>query len=274
MIGKRIRNRPTIGAKAAVLTAQSVQDALGIPRRVAFRAIQQRKGVVLIETEKDGEVFILRMVSGENRFNPEMLAAFDTALSEVEAVEGPAAVVLTGEGKFFSNGLDLDWMGQNPDQIGEVVNGLQSLYARLLSFPTTTVAAINGHAFAGGGMLALACDQRVMREDRGFFCLPEVDIRIPFSEGMAALVQAKLTPAVAHEVMLTGRRYGGGEAVEAGIVDAARAETEVLGDSVERAGELVGKDREVVRAIKETMYARELQLLGQEVDLGGLGQTG
>lgn len=225
----------------------------------------------MIESERDGEVFVFRMVADENRFNPEMLAAFDEALSEVEGSEGAAAVVLTGEGKFFSNGLDLDWMGQNTDRVGEVVTGLQGLYARLLSFPTTVVAAINGHAFAGGGMLALACDQRVMREDRGFFCLPEVDIRIPFSPGMAALVQAKLTPAVAHQVMLTGRRYGGGEAEAAGIVDAAFPESGVLPAAIERAAELAAKDRGTVAAIKQTMYARELELLTQEVDLGPLG---
>ena len=224
----------------------------------------------MIEVEREGQVFILRMVAEENRFNPGMLEAFGTVLSELEESDGPAAVVLTGEGKFFSNGLDLDWMGQNPDQIGEVVNGLQALYARLLGFPMATVAAINGHAFAGGGMLALACDQRVMREDRGFFCLPEVDIRIPFSDGMAALVQARLSPQVARDVMLTGRRYGGPEAHEAGIVDAVRPEGAVLSAAIERAAELSGKDRGTVEAIKQTMFSRELELLRAEVDLSGL----
>ena len=224
----------------------------------------------MIEVEREGQVFILRMVAEENRFNPGMLEAFGTVLSELEESDGPAAVVLTGEGKFFSNGLDLDWMAQNPDQIGEVVNGLQALYARLLGFPMATVAAINGHAFAGGGMLALACDQRVMREDRGFFCLPEVDIRIPFSDGMAALVQARLSPQVARDVMLTGRRYGGPEAHEAGIVDAVRPEDAVLSAAIERAAELSGKDRGTVEAIKQTMFSRELELLRAEVDLSGL----
>jgi enoyl-CoA hydratase/carnithine racemase len=109
----------------------------------------------VIEMTREADVFVLKMTAEENRFNPEMLSAFDSALSEVEAADGTAAVI-TGEGKFFSNGLDLEWMGANPERIGEVVNGLQSLYGRLLAFPATLVAAINGHAFAGGGMLALA----------------------------------------------------------------------------------------------------------------------
>ena len=62
-----------------------------------------------------------------------------------------------------------------------------------------TVAAVQGHVFAAGAMFALSHDVRVMRADRGFFCLPEVDIRIPFSTGMSALVQGRLVKQVAHE---------------------------------------------------------------------------
>ena len=222
---------------------------------------------------REGDVFVLKMTAGENRFNPEMLEAFDSALSEVEGTDGTAAVI-TGEGKFFSNGLDLEWMGANTDRIGEVVNGLQALYGRLLAFPATVVAAMNGHAFAGGGMLALACDQRVMREDRGFFCLPEVDINIPFSEGMSALVQSKLTPQVAHEVMLTGRRYGGSDAVRSGIVDLAVPEGAVLPEAVGLAQALAGKNRTTVATIKKTMYSGALGPLAEKVDLSGLDGNG
>jgi enoyl-CoA hydratase/carnithine racemase len=224
----------------------------------------------VIEMTREADVFVLKMTAEENRFNPEMLSAFDSALSEVEAADGTAAVI-TGEGKFFSNGLDLEWMGANPERIGEVVNGLQSLYGRLLAFPATLVAAINGHAFAGGGMLALACDQRVMREDRGFFCLPEVDINIPFSAGMSALVQSKLTPQIAHEVMLTGRRYGGADAVRVGIVDLCVAEDSVLPEAVGAAEALSKKSRDTVVTIKRTMYSDALELLSEQVDLSGLG---
>jgi enoyl-CoA hydratase/carnithine racemase len=221
----------------------------------------------MIETSRTDNVFVLRMVADENRFNPTMLQAFRDALDEVEAEEGTAAV-LTGEGKFFSNGLDLDWMMANVEQGGpsEVVNGLQQLYLRLVTFPATIVAAINGHAFAGGGMLALACDQRVMREDRGFFCLPEVDINIPFSNGMAAMVQAKLDPRVAHEAMLTGRRFAGPDALAAGIVDATAPEDGVLDAAIERAAALAGKNRDTVSKIKQTMYAGVAEALGEQLE--------
>jgi len=209
-----------------------------------------------IEVTRAEDVVVLRMTADENRFNPTMLDALDRALGEVERSEGPAAVVITGQGKFFSNGLDLEWMMANAEQGGPalVANGLQALYRRLVTFPVATVAAINGHAFAGGAMLALACDQRVMRTERGFFCLPEVDINIPFTPGMAKLVQAKLTPSAAYEAMLTGRRFSAEEAHAAGFIDAAVPEDEVLPVAVERAQALTGKTRATVVTIKERMY--------------------
>jgi enoyl-CoA hydratase/carnithine racemase len=112
-------------------------------------------------------------------------------------------------------------------------------------------------------MLALAHDARVMRVDRGFFCLPEVDIGIPFTPGMAALIQARLNPQTAHEAMTTGRRYGGLDAAAAGIVDEAVAEELVLETALDRARPLAGKAGPTLGAIKEQMYARPLELLRQ-----------
>jgi enoyl-CoA hydratase/carnithine racemase len=91
-------------------------------------------------------------------------------------------------------------------------------------------------------MLALAHDQRVMRTDRGFFCLPEIDIRIPFTPGMNALITVRLSARTAHEAMTTGRRYGGLDAAAAGIVDEAVEAEQVLPRAIERAAALADKD--------------------------------
>jgi enoyl-CoA hydratase/carnithine racemase len=178
----------------------------------------------MISTERDGDVTILRMEADENRFHPTLLDGLNAALDAVESEDGPGAVVLTGQGRFFSNGLDLDYMAASGQEEAERVLGrVHALFARLLGFPVATVAAINGHVFAAGAMLALACDQRVMRDDRGYFCLPEIDLGIPFTAGMQELITSRLTPAAAREAMLTGRRYGAADALAAGIVDATAA---------------------------------------------------
>ncbi len=182
-------------------------------------------------------------------------------LTTVEAAEGPRALVTTARGKFFSNGLDLDWLSQNGERFLDYVIDVHALLARVLAMPLPTVAAVQGHAFAGGGMLALAHDFRVMRADRGFFCLPEVNINIPFSRGMSGLIQGRLAKKTAHEAMTTGRRYGGTEALAAGIVDAVAHEDDVVPSSIEMARALVGNAGPTLGTIKGRMYADALEAL-------------
>ena len=211
--------------------------------------------------DRDGEVFVLDLGDDENRFDPPWVDAVSALLDEVVAADGPRALVTRATGKFWSNGLDLAWMGEHPEQAGPFVGSVHGLLARVLSLPVPAVAACQGHVFAAGAMLALAHDARVMRADRGFFCLPEVDIAIPFTPGMAALIQARLAPQTAHEAMTTGRRYGGTDAAGAGIVEAAVEEADVLPAALDRARPLAGKAGPTLGAIKEQMYAGALALL-------------
>lgn len=211
--------------------------------------------------KRDDDVYVLDLGTDENRFHPDWLVAVGAALDEVEGA--PAPLVTTASGRIWSNGLDLDWLGQHGDQLQSYVADVQALLARMLEFPVPTVAALPGHVFAAGAMFALAHDFRVMRADRGFFCLPEVDINIPFTPGMAALIQAKLTKATAHEAMTTGRRFGGTDAAAAGLVDTAVAEDEVLPAALARARGLVGKNPRTLKAIKAQMYVTQLAALRQ-----------
>lgn len=215
------------------------------------------------DLSRDGDVFVLDLGDGENRFHPDWLDAVEVALDEVETADGPRAVVTTAVGKFWSNGLDLDWLTAHGGQAGGYVARVQEVFARMLRSGVPSVAAIQGHCFAAGAMLSLAHDQRVMRADRGFWCLPEVDIHIPFTPGMSALIQARLTPASAHEAMTTGRRYGGHDAAAATIVDVAVAEDEVLPAAVERARRLAPKAGPTLAAIKAGMYRSVLTALAE-----------
>lgn len=216
----------------------------------------------MIELEKDGDVHVLHMRAGENRFDRGFLDGLNAALDEVEKSEGPTALVTTGEGKFWSNGLDLAWLGG--DGAGEAERFLvdvHRMFARFLAFPVPTVAAINGHAFAGGAMMALAHDLRVMRADRGYFCLPESDLKLPLTPGMNAVVTAKLPKLTAHEAIVTGRRYGGEDGVARGIVHEAVPEADVLPRALALARPLAGKDRATQTALKRRLYERELAIL-------------
>lgn len=211
--------------------------------------------------DRDGEVFVLDIGDGENRLNPDWLTSVGALLDEVDSADGPRALVTVARGKFFSNGLDLDWMSDHPDEAGAMLVGVEALLARVLTMATPTVAALQGHTYAAGAMLAIAHDYRVMRADRGFFCLPEVDISFPFRPGMSALLTTKLTAATARNAMITGRRYGGSDALEAGLVDRAVAESELTAAAIEIARPLAVKAGPTLGAIKALMYGDAHALL-------------
>jgi enoyl-CoA hydratase/carnithine racemase len=206
-------------------------------------------------------VYVLDLGEDENRFSPDWLKSVHSLLDTVLDGEGPAVLVTAGTGKFFSNGLDLEWLIAHGDQAERYIADVHALLARVLTLPVPTVAAINGHAFGAGAMLALAHDFRVMREDRGYFCFPEADIRIPFNPGMAALIQSKLTPNAAIASMTTGRRFGGPAAKELGLVGGTAPEGELLERAAELVRPLAGKDRGTLGAIKATMFASAVSAL-------------
>lgn len=213
-----------------------------------------------IEIDERGDVRILRWDDGENRMNPDSMAEWHAAVDHLESIEGPLALVVTGSGKFFSNGLDLDRFQQAPEELGATVGLVHSLFARMLLFPGYTVAAINGHAFAAGAMLSACFDARVMRSDRGYWCLPEVDLGLPLSAAMVATVSARLPAEAAQDAMITGRRYGAEDALALGIVTETCDVDRLLDVSVELAAEMAGKDRSVIAEHKRLLFGDAVRL--------------
>src|SRR5690606_24816629 len=122
--------------------------------------------------DHDG-VAVVSLGDDENRFNGPFAAGLRATIARLAERGGP--VVLTAEGRFFSNGLDLDWLrSQEPDAVEAAFADIYGLLADLLEHPGVVVAAINGHAFGAGVMISAAADHRIQRDDKGFFCLPEV----------------------------------------------------------------------------------------------------
>lgn len=208
----------------------------------------------------DGAIAVLHLGDDENRFSPDFLDVVDAHLDAV-VEKGADGLVTTAHGKFYSNGLDLDWLAAHSDQGKWYIDRVQRLLARVLTLPIPTAAAVVGHAFGAGAMLATAHDFRAMRTDRGYFCFPEVDIRIPFTPGMAALIQAKLTPQAAVAAMTTGRRFGGPDAHAYGLVDTTAAEDAVTSTATALLRPLGGKDPGTLGAIKQVMFGSAVQAL-------------
>jgi enoyl-CoA hydratase/carnithine racemase len=208
-----------------------------------------------VRLERVGDVHVVRLERPENLFDDSFLASFHAALDTIEAAGDAATVVTIGGGKSYSNGFDLQYLGAlHGDALWQFVERSCALLARVLTFPAPTVAAVNGHAFGIGGMLALAHDVRVMRDDRGWFCLPEVDLGLSFHPFMQALIAARLPRATAQEAVLTGRRYDGAAAQAGGIVHATAAEADLLARAIELAQPYTGKQAAVLAALKAQLH--------------------
>lgn len=214
-----------------------------------------------IELERRGDVFVLDVGDGENRFNPTWVGGIEKALATVIDGDGPRALVTTATGKFWSNGLDLDWMGAHPDESPAFLDRVHALFGRVLGAEIPTIAAVQGHAFAAGAMLAIAHDRILMRSDRGYWCVPEVDLGLPFTPGMSALLQARMSHPAAHEAMTTGRRYSGPDAVQAGFVAAAHDIDEIVDAAVEWAAGQAPRAGSTLGTIKERMYGPTISVL-------------
>jgi Delta3-Delta2-enoyl-CoA isomerase len=217
-----------------------------------------------LKIERVGDVALATWGDGENRLNLDTVSALEELCAQLERSDGASALVLTGEGKFFSNGLDLDRFAGDADALGQTVARFEVLLGRLFVLPVYTVAAINGHAFAGGAMLTCAFDHRVMRADRGYWCLNEAEIGLPLTRRMTAAVLGRLPRATALEAMLTARRYAGPEALAAGIVEETADEDAVVTAAIDRAAQVASKHRSVIATHKRHAFAHVATACGYE----------
>ncbi|CAG8594011.1 3498_t:CDS:2 [Diversispora eburnea] len=213
----------------------------------------------MVSLSREGPLFILTMKNGENRFTTTFVNALFLALDNIEQIREvedgqPAALITVGEGKFFSNGLDLEHALSTP---GFFDDYYLKLLVRILTFPIPTVAALNGHSFAGGCMLALAHDYRVMRSDKGYICMNEVDIPSPLHPGMAAIVRIKMLPKTYRNCVLQGHKFTAKEALENQLVDIiVEGEKGVLSEAKELGKKWADKAKAgaIYGSLKREMY--------------------
>ncbi|KAE8682069.1 Enoyl-CoA delta isomerase 3 [Hibiscus syriacus] len=220
--------------------------------------------------EKRGKLFILTLTGeDEHRLNPTRVDAIRSALSRIRSDSNSlsgSVLITTAHGKFFSNGYDLAWAGSSPDKIRLLSSNLRDLVADLLSFPMPTVAAITGHACAAGMIFALCHDYTVMRKDRGFLYMSEMDIGLKISAWFMAVIRCKIGDSrVRRDVVLKARKLTAEQAVESGIIDAAFETAETTTEGALELGEkLVNKgwDGQVYSENRKQLYTEILDKLG------------
>eukprot|EP01062_Namystynia_karyoxenos_P062487 TRINITY_DN55376_c0_g1_i1.p1 TRINITY_DN55376_c0_g1~~TRINITY_DN55376_c0_g1_i1.p1 ORF type:complete len:284 (+),score=92.32 TRINITY_DN55376_c0_g1_i1:77-853(+) len=245
-----------------------------------------------VDLRRDGAVWILTMQGSpakggyQNMFNPPLVAALSSALDTVARADGPCALVIASQGKFFSTGHDVAWLEKAAGTDGgrpamAFIDSFYRLLYRILTFPVFTVAAMSGHAVAGGLLLAMSADFRVMRRGRGFACMNEIDMALlagPDSKSnvkpgmfegadakMTSVLAAKLPVHTLRQVLLLGSRYDADAAKRIGLVDAAAEEADVLPAAVRIAREWAPKgvphNRRTVTTLKTELVAPHVAAL-------------
>ena len=216
----------------------------------------------MINLEKKESIYFLTMDAGENRWNTNFVREFSKALDEVEKDDGPGALITTSsDPKFFSNGLDLDWI-QSPSDFPERGNreifGEEFMYlmGRIITLPIPTICAINGHAFGAGFMLALSHDVRIMREDRGFLCANEIQLGLKIPRPELALFRHKIPANSFFATVQLSKRWTGPAALEAGIIQSISTIDNLAEITKLKAEELapLATDRENFGTQKEMLY--------------------
>lgn len=225
--------------------------------------------MAVVDFQVDDHVALVSLNDGENRLNPPFLEAFLKAMDRIEnETEATTMVVRSSHEKIFSNGIDLEWLAPAIQQKdAAVVKGffyqLNSVFRRLATCPLITIAAINGHAFGGGAILCSVFDFRYMRSDRGYFCLPEIDLGIPLFLGMNAILGSAVPESVLREMQLTGVRLTADMCLAHKIVKGAYPADQLM-DEVLKFAHQVNKQRPIIQEIKTRLNKGILHALDVE----------
>jgi enoyl-CoA hydratase len=172
-----------------------------------------------IEREAHGDVVVLRMAHGPvNALDLELLNDLIGKLAELSEAAPP--VVLTGAGRSFSAGVDLRRITSEPvEYVGEFLAALSAAFHAVFQYPGPAVAAINGHAIAGGFVLAAACDHRVAADGGARIGLSELKVGVPFPTAAVEIVRHAVGTAAASRFALGAELIGVAEARRQGFVD-------------------------------------------------------
>ncbi len=211
----------------------------------------------IVDWEKDGTVAIMTMNNGENRQNPEWAEAMFSTYSEIIADEGIKALVLTSsDSKNFCLGIDVQWLmnkisEQDYTSISDWLYRNNEVFKALLTAPIPTIAAITGHAFGNGAVLAGACDFRFMRADRGYFCFPEVDMGIQFTPSMIEWMKRIMPYPLFTRMLFTGEKVNASELQENGVILKSCEDAGMTLDSAIAFGKTFNKSRITMGEMKQ-----------------------
>ncbi len=222
----------------------------------------------MIDVQRDGAVALVFLDRPKvNALDPELVAGLRACWGELAADPGVGAAVLASRWpKVFSAGFDLKVLhGLGRGDFATFIAAFTELYRAIFAGPLPTVAAVGGHAVAGGAILALACDRRIFAAGDGRFGVTEVDLALPLPPGVLHLLRAAAGERQALEAALFGRLYAPQDALEAGFADRVVAPEAVVEAATAEARALAAKPRAALGAIRDALRAPAARAL-EEAD--------
>jgi enoyl-CoA hydratase len=213
-----------------------------------------------IHVEPIGRIALLKLDRPPaNAIDLELAEAFENTLATIEERGETDVLVITGVGNCFSAGLDLKALpAYDRARQQAMVMALNRLFGRLYGLPLPTIAAVNGHAIAGGVILTLACDYRIAAEGDYKFGLAEARVGVVYPVAAMTIVKSELAPATAKTMVLTARNYSPGAALDMGALDELQPHDCLLTRAMEVAGEMAALPRSSYRRIKRGLRAQAL----------------
>lgn len=222
-------------------------------------------GPAMISVQVRAQVAMIQMAHGKaNALDTEFCRNLAAEFGRL-ASRGCRAAVLTGRGPIFSAGVDLLRLREGrPGYLDEFLPALSEAFLAVFDSPVPVVAAVNGHAIAGGCILTCACDHRVMNQDHGRIGVTELLVGVPFP--IAALEILRFAVGTHHlkELAYFGRTYTAAQALGLGLVDEAVPETLVLARAVEIAAELAALPPEPLRHTRKQARGPALERISQQ----------
>lgn len=222
----------------------------------------------LIDITIQGSAAVLAMNTAENRHNPEFIAEFNQHLDAIEADKAVKSIVLTSANdKSWSLGIDLEWMSElsnTPEIIADFMTSVTNLLKRIVTFPMPVIAALNGHSFGNGAVLACACDFRFMKSDKGFFCFPEVDVMVPFFPSMFPLINKAIPQTFFNRLAMSGQRVNAQALLDNNVVEDVFENEDELQKGVLEFAQQFNKNRWIYGQNKTQMNKQILSTMKEE----------
>lgn len=230
-----------------------------------------------VKVNRVDNVAVLTLSRGKvNPFNEAFIEEFQHCVDQLAEDDSVGALVITGRGKFFSFGLDVpELYSLSPENFAEFLRAFTHLYTTLFVYPKPVVAALNGHAIAGGCMIAIACDRRLMAEGKSKIGLNEITFGSTVFAGSVEMLRACAGQRGAEEVLFTGAMFDPGRALGLGLIDAVHPAEDLIQVALEEARTMAARDqvafgnmRKLLRGpIVRAMRDREAESIREFVEI-------